>query len=90
MVESYGNYQQIEMDDYDAKMDYIYVLNGSIEVTMDVQATHLEVMNTGFTMSIRDNKMRRSASRKVVRETSFDGDLHNCIQLKKLESENED
>ena len=51
MVESYGNYQQIEMDDYDAKMDYIYVLNGSIEVTMNVQATHMEIMNTGFTMS---------------------------------------
>ena len=78
------------MDDYDAKMDYIYVLNGSIEVTMNVQATHMEVINTGFTMSFKENRVRRSASRKVVRETSFDGDLHNCIQLKKLESENED
>ena len=41
-------------------------------------------------MSFKENRVRRSASRKVVRETSFDGDLHNCIQLKKLESENED
>ena len=92
MVESYGNYQQIDMDDYDAKMDYIYVLNGSIEVTMDLQATHQEVMNTGFAMSFKDNRVRRSASRKVVRETSFDGDIHNYsgIKLKKLESDHED
>ena len=43
MIECYGNTQRIEMEDYDAKMDYIYVLNGSVQVTMALQATHQEI-----------------------------------------------
>ena len=75
------------MEDYDAKMDYIYVLNGSVQVTMALQATHQEIQNNKtFMMSFGDKKVKRSMSRKIVRETSFD-ELPSGVKLGKLGSE---
>ena len=49
-------------------MDYIYVLRGSVQVTMTMQATNQEQQNKGFIKSFvdkKENQIKRSASRKI-------------------------
>ena len=39
-IERLGMHEQVELEDPDFALDFIYVLHGALEVTLELQATH--------------------------------------------------